>query len=149
MTDCENLIRICRENHLKVTPQRIAVYKMLAENRTHPTVEQVFLDVRNTIKSISLDTVYRILNSFSEIGLIRRLNHGSAVRYDGNPEEHHHFSCRECGTIYDVELPNLNIDAGQHAAISQIDGMELSLHGLCSKCATCNSNGCGTSAVTA
>ncbi len=135
MFKSEQLVQKCRENRLKVTPQRIAVYNMLAGNKTHPTVEQVFVEVRKNIKSISLDTVYRILNSFTQIGLIQRLSHGNAVRYDGNAMPHHHFSCECCNRIFDVELPDLKIENQQLHDIGEISSMELSFRGHCKECA--------------
>jgi len=49
----------CREAGLKVTPQRMAVYKVLIESKQHPSAEMVFRKVRGVIPNISLDTVNR------------------------------------------------------------------------------------------
>ena len=60
----------CRENSLKVTPQRIVIYKELQKSKDHPNAEVLFQRVKNTIPDISQDTVNRNLLTFYKIGII-------------------------------------------------------------------------------
>ena len=58
--------------------------------------------------SLSLSTVYRIMESLENLGLIRRLNAtNEIVRYDGNLDPHHHLVCRSCGRMIDFEDESL------------------------------------------
>jgi Fur family peroxide stress response transcriptional regulator len=92
----------CRQVRLKITPQRLAVYKMLVESTEHPSAEVVFRQVRQTFPSISLDTVNRTLLTLSEIGAAFIVEgSGDAKRFDANLKNHQHFKCVKCRRIID------------------------------------------------
>jgi len=99
----------CREAGLKVTPQRVAVYKVLLETKEHPSAEVVFQKVREIFHSISLDTVNRTLHTLSEIGVAFVVEgSGDAKRLDGNLENHQHFKCVKCKRIVDFHHKPFN-----------------------------------------
>ncbi len=92
----------CRQMGLKVTPQRMAVYKVLLETKEHPSADMVFQEVRKVFLSISLDTVNRTLNTLSEIGVAFIVEgSGNAKRFDGNLDNHQHFKCVKCKRVID------------------------------------------------
>ena len=92
----------CRRAGLKVTPQRVAVYKTLLETKEHPSAEMVFNKVRQQMPNISLDTVNRTLLTLAEIGAASVVGGpGGAKRFDGNLESHQHFKCIKCKRIID------------------------------------------------
>jgi len=92
----------CRKFGLKITPQRMAVYKVLIESNEHPSAEMVFRKVKKIFPNISLDTVNRTLLSLSEIGAAFVVEgSGDAKRFDGNPASHQHFKCIKCKRIVD------------------------------------------------
>ncbi|MCU0914273.1 MAG: transcriptional repressor [Planctomycetes bacterium] len=92
----------CRATGLKITPQRMAVYKALLESMEHPSAEVVFRQVRKTYPSISLDTVNRTLLTLSEIGAAFIVEgSGDAKRFDANLKNHQHFKCVKCKRIID------------------------------------------------
>ena len=92
----------CHEAGLKVTPQRMAVYKALMETDEHPSAEMVFRQVRRTYPNISLDTVNRTLLTLSEIGAALIVEgSGDAKRFDANLGNHQHFKCVRCRRIVD------------------------------------------------
>jgi len=94
--------RTCREAGLKITPQRMAVYKVLIESKQHPSAEMVFRKVRDVIPNISLDTVNRTLLTLSEIGAASIVEgSGDVKRFDGKLETHQHFKCIKCRRIFD------------------------------------------------
>ena len=93
----------CREAGLKVTPQRIAVYKVLVKTDEHPSAEMVFRKVRRGFPNISLDTVNRTLLTLNEIGAAFIVEgSGDAKRFDGNLVQHQHFKCLKCKRIVDL-----------------------------------------------
>jgi Fur family peroxide stress response transcriptional regulator len=55
----------CRKYNLKVTPQRIVIYKELLKSKDHPNTDVLFKRIKNIIPDISLDTVNRTLLTFS------------------------------------------------------------------------------------
>ncbi len=92
----------CRARGLKVTPQRMAVYRVLVESTEHPSAEGVFRKVRETFPSISLDTVNRTLLTLNDIGAAFVVEgSGDAKRFDANLKNHQHFKCVKCRRIID------------------------------------------------
>jgi len=92
----------CREAGLKITPQRMAVYKVLVQSKQHPSAEMVFREVRKVIPNISLDTVNRTLLTLAEIGAASIVEgSGDVKRFDGCLETHQHFKCVKCRRIFD------------------------------------------------
>lgn len=131
-------VQTCRKAGIKVTPQRVEIYKALVENLDHPDVETLFSVVQKKIPSVSRDTVYRTLRLFAErrpafpVGLIQE-----RVRFDGDLRPHHHFVCLECGKILDVEekcFENLE-PRGRITAIGKIDRVQVEMRGICCQCA--------------
>lgn len=93
---------LCKKKGLKITPQRIAIYKALVESCDHPTAEEVHKQVRKNLSNISLDTVNRTLHTLTEVGTAFLVEGtGQPRRYDGGLEDHQHFRCIRCGTIID------------------------------------------------
>ena len=101
MTENE-LIAIFKKNNLKVTPQRLAVSKLVLANSTHPTAEIVFKEIEKQFPSISPATVYKILALLQEIGLITTLDfHNIHSRFDSNIALHVNIICPVCNKIID------------------------------------------------
>ena len=92
----------CHEVGLKVTPQRMTVYKMLIESKEHPSADTLYQKVRKIFPNISLDTVNRTLLTLSEIGAAFIVEgSGDPKRFDGNLKSHQHFKCIKCKRIID------------------------------------------------
>jgi rubrerythrin/Fe2+ or Zn2+ uptake regulation protein len=97
----------CRKRGLAITPQRVAVMRVLVNSGEHPRAETVFAQVRKEYPNISLATVHRTLETLCAIGEARKVTplHDSA-RYDGNTAPHHHVVCVRCRKICDIDVPN-------------------------------------------
>ena len=92
----------CKEVGLKITPQRMAIYRELLLTDEHPSAEMMYEKVREKMPNISLDTVNRTLLTFNEIGVAFTVEgSGGARRYDGGIHEHQHFRCIKCKRIID------------------------------------------------
>ncbi len=88
---------------MRQSNRRDAILKVLRENRTHPTADEVYCLVREQYPNVSLGTVYRNLKYFVQQGLVNTLETTDAcLHYDGDTEEHCHFICEKCGKIIDV-----------------------------------------------
>ncbi len=99
----------CRQEGLKVTPQRIAIYKLLMESREHPSADAVYRKVAATHPTISFDTVNRTLLTFADIGVIDTVeSYSVSRRYDTVTTPHHHAHCVRCGRIIDFVDPSLD-----------------------------------------
>mgnify|MGYP006281889559 CR=1 FL=1 len=121
----------------RMTKQRKAILEVLKNTDSHPTADKIYEEVKEEIPNISLGTVYRNLNVLHDMGKIMILDYGSTYsRFDGNPENHYHFHCRECGKVYDVDQPvidDLNKSIEQDNSF-QIDFHRLEFYGICDKC---------------
>jgi len=127
----------CREAGLKVTPQRMAVYKALVESKEHPSAEMVFRKVREVIPNISLDTVNRTLLTLSEIGSAFVVEgSGDVKRFDGNLESHQHFKCVKCKRIFDFHyepFDNIEVPASIREKFT-VSRKTVYFEGICDLC---------------
>ncbi len=129
--------KICREHSLPLTAQRRAVLEALWVRLTHPTVDEIWEDVRRTMPDISRTTVYRILETFTDLRVIRKVPHpGTVARYESRTSRHHHLLCLQCGRMEDLDDAALDKVAlpGKETGF-QIEDYSIQFRGLCSKCA--------------
>lgn len=88
-----------QEAKLKVTPARIAIIRLF---ETHSEPLDALHIIEHLQNKIGIDrvTVFRILNIFTEKGLLKKLEFGEGkARYELKKEEHHHLICTKCGGI--------------------------------------------------
>lgn len=126
-------------NGLKVTPQRLAILKLLRENVIHPTVEKVHFELLKEYPAISLTTVYNTLSRFVEAGMVRELDvDPHKKRFDHILEPHGHFHCRICDNVYDVigSQPVSKDDMLNKKNVEghRIDSISVNLKGVCKYC---------------
>ncbi|MFH1459428.1 MAG: Fur family transcriptional regulator [Candidatus Omnitrophota bacterium] len=94
----------CKENNLRITPQRIAIYEALKDDLTHPSADDVYKKIKINFPNISFDTVNRTLLSYADIGIIKIAeSYNRQKRFDPFIENHHHLSCIKCGKIIDFD----------------------------------------------
>lgn len=93
------------EHGVKPSVQRIAIMDYLLTHKTHPTADEIFQDLRESIPTLSKTTVYNTVKILAEQQAILALNTGEAnVRYDGDISDHAHFFCTECETLHDMKI---------------------------------------------
>lgn len=136
----DNVADLLRSKGLKVTPQRVAIYKYLASTRKHPTAESVYEAVLREFPAISFNTVYTTLRTFQDAGLARRLVVGESIyRYDADIAPHAHFACTKCGRVDDLDgsltetVHELERRAREQLPHS-VAGTEVTIFGLCPRC---------------
>lgn len=96
---------------LRMTKQRWEVYRVLMEQRDHPTANEVFIKMQDRLPSISLATVYNCLEALVQHGIIRQVNFDrEPSRFCPNLAEHGHFHDKTTGSIHDVTFkPGINL----------------------------------------
>ena len=127
-----------RKKGLKITHQRLEIFKELLNSKDHPTVEKPYSRLKPKLPTISLDTIYRTLTTMEQHGLVSRVQTmESQARFEGRMEEHHHAICRKCGGITDFywKLPDEASLPGEILNWGQIVMKSLTVHGYCGKCA--------------
>jgi Fe2+ or Zn2+ uptake regulation protein len=91
-----------------MTPQRAAILEAVQGSAGHLTAGEIFERVHARYPSIAYGTVYRTLHLFAERGLILEFPFGDeASRFDKRTDRHDHVRCTVCGTLVDVDVPEV------------------------------------------
>ncbi len=133
----DNLVKCLKERNCKITPQRIAVYHAVKENTSHPNAETIYNMLSPTYPTISLATVYKSLELFTELGLIQVINIGeSSFRYDYNTSSHPHVVCTSCQRVEDLSNDSFAQLSGKVEDLTNycISNQQLCFYGICPKC---------------
>ena len=129
--------RKSKENGLKITPQRTAIYGELLKAKDHPSADDIYKRIVKKIPNISFDTVNRTLLTFSKIGITKVVEgYGQAKRYDPDMDLHHHFRCVRCGRIIDFHNKDYD-DIPVPEEINRqftVTSKKVVPEGLCGKC---------------
>ena len=122
---------------VKLTHQRMEIFREVAASAAHPDAETIFRGVRERVPAVSLDTVYRTLWLLVDLGLITTLGPPQdRVRFDPNMKPHHHFVCTVCGSTQDFyceEFDRLQVPA-QMAGLGMVRATPVEAKGLCPRC---------------
>ncbi|HBO84239.1 MAG: transcriptional repressor [Deltaproteobacteria bacterium GWC2_42_11] len=133
----KELIAKYREKGLKITPQRLAIFKFLEGNTSHPSAEDIYRHIKKTYPAISFATIYNNLQALKERGEVLEITIDSQKRhYDPNTEPHHHIICTKCNKINDVfhdyseavRLPNYITEEFKPV------GNHIDFYGICRTC---------------
>jgi Fur family ferric uptake transcriptional regulator len=140
VSDVEQLLR---ERGVQVTAQRLAILRAVSE-RPHATADDLIVDVRSKIGTVSRQAVYDSLAVLVDKGLLRRIEPaGSPARFeDRTGDNHHHLICRGCRAMFDIDCavgytPCLTA-ADDHGF--EIDEAEVVYWGRCPDCRTAPSD---------
>jgi len=128
---------VARNGFIRKTKQREVILEVLRSTTSHPTADWVYQEVRKEMPNVSLGTIYRNLKTLTEMGEALELSYGSTYsRFDGNPKNHYHFVCEECGNVCDLDLELLNsLDkAAEQAVGGKIFRHRLEFYGICGEC---------------
>ncbi len=127
-----------RHRGLRVTPQRIVIYRVLAARDQHISAEEMHAAVSEHLPGTSLPTVYATLELFEQLGLAQRVSTGAGpVLYDSRTAPHGHAICRTCGAVFDLDdgpPPDGAIESARRAGFSP-DHAQLVVWGRCGDCA--------------
>jgi len=134
----QELTRKLKERGYRLTPQRMAVLRILAVSKGHPSVEQIYDQVKADFPMTSLGTIYKTVNLLKEMGEVLELGFSDdGNRYDGNkPVPHPHLVCIKCKSIIDPEIPTLGIlpqEVGDRTGY-RIVSHRLDFYGICPRC---------------
>ena len=134
----DQMLSKLRDHDFRITPQRLAVLKVLATSDGHPSVERIYETVRAQFPTTSIATIYKT------VALLRQENEVLEIsfpdgsnRYDGNkPYPHPHLICTRCRKIIDPDLSSLEDMAKE---VTRETGFQIHTHrvdffGLCREC---------------
>jgi len=127
----------CRRGGLKLTHQRLEIFRELVSTCDHPSANTIYQRVQARIPTISLDTVYRTLLTFEDCGLAARVPaFDDHARFDAELSPHQHLACTECKCVEDlhwegfedINLPTRTKEWGD------IRSKHVVLRGICKAC---------------
>ncbi len=122
----EEIIRKFREKGVRVTIQRIAVYRAVLSSH-HPDVDTILRMLKKDFPNLTAATVYNNLEALEKAGLIHKvLTDKGKMRYDGILEEHHHLLDTEEDVILDHFDEELTRMLMEYFRKKPIKGFEIS-----------------------
>lgn len=134
----ETLINNLQATGMRLTPQRLAICELLADNRDHPTATQIYKELKVKYPSLSLATVYNTLDLLVNIGCINALGNAwdDNLHYDANTEPHINLLCISCHAIEDLPSSHVNhlVNEIVQSTGFQIFGARIAYYGLCAAC---------------
>ncbi len=132
------IIQKLRDHGHKITPQRLAIAKILAKSEGHPSVEMIHDQIIKDFPTMSIATVYRNIVLIKSLGEVLELGFpDGSNRYDGKkPYPHPHVICIKCKKIVDPDLDSLD---GMKKEVALETNFEILAHrldffGICSNC---------------
>jgi Fur family peroxide stress response transcriptional regulator len=127
----------CREQGLPLTLQRRVILEDLAGRCDHPTADQIYEAVTARFQGISRTTVYRVLETFVQLGVAQKISNPEAkARFDADTRRHHHVVCLGCNRVIDFageELGDLAIPAEMADGFTVVN-YSLTVTGFCACC---------------
>ncbi len=142
----ETMLRDLKRAGLKLTPQRIAIVRLFAQDLSHPTAQDLFDRLHDDFPSMSFATVYNTLDTLAAAGLAGTVRLGNAARFDPNTDAHHHAVCEQCGAVSDIAAASLAPSPGTVRTLERVapgfavKSVERIYRGLCASCAKPNSS---------
>ena len=121
---------------LRHSETRDKIYEYLRGTKAHPSADTIYRDLRPSIPSLSIGTVYTNLKLFEEQGMaIRVANVNGNERYDANTEDHVHLVCDCCGAVIDIMDADIQTaKLACNTANTKIRSIQIVLHGVCEDC---------------
>lgn len=131
----DDFIASCKQEGLKVTHQRVEIFKTLAETKEHPDVETIYNKVRERIPTISLDTVYRSLRTMVNHDLITLVQvTPERMRFDANTAPHYHFIDIDTGKVIDLEIDPIELNIPDEIGkYGEVDSVNIEFRGTLHK----------------
>lgn len=145
------LKRKIREHKYKFTMQRqIILQAFLDSKENHLSAEDVFSLIRESNPDIGLATVYRALELFTSLELLKKLDFGDGrSRFELNDHNlahmHHHLICLGCGKVVEFSynfLDEVKKKLKKENSFNIVD-LQLKFYGYCAECEKRNKRNAG------
>lgn len=133
----EHLKQLCNESGIKLTHQRLEIFRELMSSSDHPSAERIYKRLHKKLPTIAIDTVYRTLATFNELGLVKKLHiMNERTLFDINLTIHHHFICTRCKEINDIYWSDFDNTMLPEVVegMGKIQSRHLEVHGICNSC---------------
>ncbi len=126
-------VEILMEHGIRPSLTRVMIYDYLRQHRNHPTADEIYKELSPSAPTLSKTTVYNTVKLLSSEGVIKTITiEEGQARFDAYTENHGHFICRDCASVYDfdTEFPEIVLPEGFQKGVT-----EIYCTGTCSACA--------------
>lgn len=114
------------KHSLRVTQQRIVIFKELLQTDEHPTADKLYAALKDDYPSLSLATVYKTLDTFFFKGLIKKIKaNDDSFHYDADTSFHHHLICVKTDKIMDYKSEDLSVMLNKYFEKQEIDNFKI------------------------
>lgn len=137
MQSTDKIVELFRQKDLRITPQRRAIFELLAQDDTHPTAEEIYQRVLAVMPDVSRTTVYNTIHELLTLGELAEVEELSAAgtRYDTHTNQHHHLFCLRCKNLVDIDRDLAGLDlAPEETSGYQIVRRQVTFYGYCPNC---------------
>lgn len=134
----QQLLTGLKDSGLRLTPQRLAICRVLAESKDHPTAMMIYHSLLPEFPTMSLATVYKTLNVLKSSGLVHALGDaGDGIEhYDADLHPHIHLVCMQCHCVIDFqgeEVRHVQQTVESRSGY-RIQGARIVYYGTCPEC---------------
>ena len=137
MQSADALVSLFRRQGLRITPQRRAIFELLAGGDSHPTAEEMYQRLASRMPDISRTTVYNTIRELVALGELVEVEDRSesATRYDTRTATHHHLSCLGCHALIDIDHDFEGLDLStEEASGYRVIRRQVTFYGYCPAC---------------
>lgn len=124
----------------KYSKQREEIINYLKNTYTHPTAEEIYIDLKENGSTASRGTIYRNLDMLVKKQVILKISVKDAPdKYDYIRNKHNHIICIKCNKAFDFYY-NLNENNLKEEILrqtnTQLISHDITLYGICNDCRT-------------
>lgn len=131
------LSRRLREHGLRATGPRMDVLAALEDLGGHRSADEVRDRLAAGGRPLPRSSVYNVLTSLARAGLALNADAGpGAALYEAGRGWHHHFVCRSCHQVFDVEcLVGARPCLTPGTDVGVVEDAQVIFRGICTACA--------------
>jgi Fur family transcriptional regulator, ferric uptake regulator len=130
---------ILKREGFRKTKARSVVFDFMRDSDRPMTYDEVYLALTDKNISVNISTVYRILEAFTDKGIVTKINGGEGNRslYELTRNEHrHYFYCVCCKELFPIKICPLSLLVGDLESTMEYKVIDhkFELSGICCKC---------------
>ena len=115
------------KNGIRATKQRRVLAKLIFDKgKRHISAENLFDEVKEDERKISMATIYNTLKQFTSLGLIREIvvDQNKSL-YCNNNQSHYHLYIEDEGKVIDIPTKNIDLDIPSIQACLKLNDIDV------------------------
>ena len=127
LSDYNKVIKKLNYNGVRPTKQRMVLAKLLFEKgKRHVSAEDLYIEVREEDRRISLATVYNTLKQFTKLGILKEVvvDQNKSL-YCNEDRSHYHLYIEDEGKVVDIPTENINLDLPSFPACLSLHNVDV------------------------